>query len=88
MVSAAFKHVPQPATTTFAFPYVWFFFYVLLPSIVGGKLVESGSLNYMESDTMWINPKSTNSQQQQVVRVEWLTTFLIFSKFETLLPIS
>jgi hypothetical protein len=25
--------------------------------IVGGKLVESSSLNYMESDTMWIHPK-------------------------------
>ena len=25
---------------------------------VGGKLVESSSLNYMESDTMWINPKT------------------------------
>jgi hypothetical protein len=24
---------------------------------VGGKLVESSSLNYMESDTMWIHPK-------------------------------
>jgi hypothetical protein len=28
---------------------------------VGGKLVESCSLNYLESDTMWIQPKSTGS---------------------------
>jgi hypothetical protein len=29
---------------------------------VTGKIGESSSLNYMESDTMWINPKAANSQ--------------------------
>ena len=31
-----------------------FFKIIIIP--VGGKLVESANLNYMESDTMWINP--------------------------------
>ena len=29
MAGEAFKYVPQPAATNFAFPTVWFLFYVL-----------------------------------------------------------